>query len=201
MKIFLRLFLFLIVVLSFSFAARAQTPISEEKRKLIAEMVVLMKLDKQMTSVTDEILKEMEKTYPLGFAEAVDARNDLTARQKELLKATATERYVSFSRRFRERLPQVVDYKKYIEESVYPLYDKFYTEQELRDLITFYGTPTGQKVIDTMPRLFAESTQIAREKLFPQIAPLLQELIEDDRRNIGNPKGDPPPPAKPKPAN
>lgn len=204
MKIFSRVCLLLLVALSLSFGARAQTQISEEKRKLISEMVVLMKLDNQMPSITDEILKGLEKTYPLGFAEAVDARDDLTPKQKELLKATATERYLSFSRRFRERLPQVVDYKKYIEESIYPLYDKFFTEQELHDLVAFYRTPTGQKVVDTMPQLFAESIRVAREKLLPQITPLLQELIEEDKKNIGSStmtksKGSPPPPAKRKP--
>jgi len=201
MKIFSRLCLLLAVTFFLSFAARAQAPISEEKRKLIAQLVVLMKLDDQMTSITDEILREMEKTYPLGFAEAVDARNDLTPRQKDLLKATAKERYLSFSRRFRERLPQVVDYNKYIEESIFPLYGKFYTEQELRDLVAFYQTPTGHKVIDTMPQLFAESLQVAREKLYPQIAPLLQELVEEDHKSIGVPKVSPPPNGKRRPAN
>ena len=62
MKIFSRVCLLLLVALSLSFAARAQAPISEEKRKLISQMAVLMKLDKQMTSITDELLKEMEKT-------------------------------------------------------------------------------------------------------------------------------------------
>ena len=206
MKIFSRFCLLLLVALSLSFAARAQAPISEEKRKLISQMVVLMKLDKQMTSLTDEILKEMEKTYPEGFAEAVDAEPNLTPKQKQMLKSTAKERYLSFSRRFRERLPQVVDYNKYIEESIYPLYDKYYSEQELRDLVAFYQTPTGQKVIDTMPQLFAESLQLAREKLLPQIAPLIRELIEEDRKSIGLPQtGKPgnysPPPAKSKPVN
>jgi len=201
MKIFSRICLLFLVISSLSFAANAQAPISEEKRKLISELAIIMKMDKESVAHTmDTLLKEMESSYTPSFREAVDQADGLSPEEKERLKATAIERYQSFSRRFRERLPQVVDYGKFVEETIYPLLDKFYTEQELSDMISFYRTPTGQKLVDTWPQLYAESIRMAQEKLLPQIAPLVKQLIEEDRKAIegkaGQPKPSPPPPAK-----
>jgi hypothetical protein len=160
--------------------AQAQVPITDEKRKLLAQLIAVMKMDAQIGKITDGILKGMQTSYPMGIAAAVDSRTDLTDQEKEKIKAMAAESYISFSERFRKRLPEVVDYQKYIQETVFPLYDKFYSEQEIKDLIAFYSTPTGQKVIDTMPELMAESQASAVRTLIPQILPLVQELTKEE---------------------
>lgn len=182
----------LILIFVSSVLAQAQNAISYEKKKLIAELVAVTKTDKQIVEITDVILKSMETTYPIGFERSVDSRKDLTAKEKEKLKAAATESFLKFSKKFRERLPQAVNYNQYIEETIYPLYDKFYTEQELRDLVNFYKTPTGQKVIDTMPQLFADSTRLAEQNLMPKLLKLLDELIREEFGNTDQP----PPPKK-----
>jgi uncharacterized protein len=173
--------------LIFASSSEAQTVVSPEKRKLIGEMVTLLKMDTQMSQITDQILQEMEKTYPMGFASVVDSRNDLTVEQKKTMKATAGPSFTAFSQKFRKRLMETVDYGKYIQESLYPIYDKVYTEQELKDLIAFYGTPTGKKVIETMPQLFAEAQTAAREKLLPQVLPIIETLVKEEFEALEQP--------------
>jgi hypothetical protein len=188
MKRFLPFFVLTLTLVASVTTSSGQTGIPESKRKLIAEMVTLFKMDKLMAEITDGILKSMETTYPIGFNAAIDSRTDLTAKEKEQLKATSSQRYLAFSRKFRERLPQVVDFGKYIEQSTYPLYDKFYTEEELTDLLKFYRSPTGQKVITTLPQLMAESNKMAEEKLAPQLIPLLKQLVQEDLDQVGSPQ-------------
>jgi len=58
-------------------------------------------------------------------------------------------------RNFYERLlqvPQVMD-------RIIPIYDKYYSEEELRDLLNFYGSPTGKKVISVTPNVMKDSLQ------------------------------------------
>ena len=40
---------------------------------------------------------------------------------------------------------------------VVPIYDKYYTRQEIQDLTTFYQSPVGQKTIKVLPKLSAEA--------------------------------------------
>jgi uncharacterized protein len=160
--------------------AFSQEAIADEKRRLIAEIAVIFKMDTLTAQILDNVLAEMEKTYPMGFAAAVDNNPSLTPEEKARVKASSTESYSAFSRKFRKRMNESVDFSKYIQDSIYPLYDKFYTEQELRELVAFYRTPTGRKVIETLPNLHAESQKMAREKLLPQILTIVQDLIKEE---------------------
>jgi hypothetical protein len=195
MKKFPHILLVLVVLFAAASSARSQEPISDEKRKLIAELVTLFKMDTQMSEITDTVLKGMETTYPVSFAAAIDRSTSLTPEQKDKLKATESERFRSFSQKFRKRLAESIDYPKYIQETVYPLYDKLYSEQELKDLVAFYRTPTGQKLITTLPQLFAESQEAARVKLLPQILPIIEQLVDEEFKDLAPKSQAGPPPA------
>lgn len=43
-----------------------------------------------------------------------------------------------------------------------PLYDKFFTDDEIKGLIRFYETPLGQKAISTLPQLTSEMQEKGR---------------------------------------
>ena len=38
-----------------------------------------------------------------------------------------------------------------------PIYDKYFTWDEIRQLINFYETPTGKKIISTLPAIMDEA--------------------------------------------
>ncbi|PYX99019.1 MAG: DUF2059 domain-containing protein [Acidobacteria bacterium] len=46
---------------------------------------------------------------------------------------------------------------------VIPIYDKYYTRQEIQDLTTFYKSPVGQKTIKVLPKLSAEAIDAGQE--------------------------------------
>jgi uncharacterized protein len=54
-------------------------------------------------------------------------------------------------------------------ELVIPLYQKHFTEPELQELVRFYKTPTGQKVIRTLP-LVTQESMLAGQQWGQQIA-------------------------------
>jgi uncharacterized protein len=46
---------------------------------------------------------------------------------------------------------------------IVPIYDKYFSDKEIKDLIQYYRTPLGQKTIEVMPKLFAESQEAGRK--------------------------------------
>ncbi|MFA5087750.1 MAG: DUF2059 domain-containing protein [Candidatus Omnitrophota bacterium] len=45
-------------------------------------------------------------------------------------------------------------------EGIMPVYDKYYTEDELRELVKFYGSPVGKKLIEVNSSLLRETMDI-----------------------------------------
>lgn len=187
MKYLFRLSVFAAIAVTCSQTAFTQQAISESKEKLITEMVLVTKLNDQFGKMMDAMLAEMDRSYPISFKAAVDADTNLTPEQKTSLKESVNTRYLSFSKRFQEKLTTSVDYPAYIREAVYPLYDRFYSEAELRDLIAFYRTTTGQKLVETMPDLLAASTKASNEILVPKLIPIIQQLLQEDLESLSAP--------------
>jgi len=64
-----------------------------------------------------------------------------------------------------------------IKEDMAKLYAKYYTQQELRDLKKFYVTPTGQKVLTTVPKIAAESIKLSQLKMMPHMKELQKDIM------------------------
>jgi hypothetical protein len=47
-------------------------------------------------------------------------------------------------------------------DQLVPIYDKYYSKQDLDGLLAFYESPVGQKVLKTMPQVMQESMQVGQ---------------------------------------
>ena len=90
---------------------------------------------------------------------------------------------------FRQILPEVPDdyWNEFMGKAtademilmIIPIYDRHFTHQEIRDIISFYETPTGQKLITKLPQVTRESMTAGSEwgrKLGEEIQ---QKLVDD----------------------
>lgn len=48
-------------------------------------------------------------------------------------------------------------------ERIIPLYDKYYTLEDLRAVNAFYSSPAGQRVLQTLPQIMQESMLVGQE--------------------------------------
>ncbi|MET0313874.1 MAG: DUF2059 domain-containing protein [Hansschlegelia sp.] len=63
------------------------------------------------------------------------------------------------------------------------LYARHFTEGELRDMLAFYRTPTGQKALATLPQVSAETMQMVMGNLtqsMPRMQQRLQQALIDN---------------------
>lgn len=73
---------------------------------------------------------------------------------------------------FKQRLPDVPEefWSNFMKEvnpetlttMVIPIYDKYYTQDDIKKMIEFYQSPVGKKVISTMPQIMQESMQVGQ---------------------------------------
>ena len=102
--------------------------------------------------------------------------------------------------RARPQLQQFFD--KYLswaslKEDFVKLYQETFSEPELRQLIAFYKTPTGQKAVLQMPALMQRGAQLGANRVREHTAELL-ELMQSAA--MASPRAASPKPAAPAPA-
>lgn len=79
----------------------------------------------------------------------------------------------------------ISDYEKrfdldHVTEQLVSIYDKHYSDDEIKGLLQFYGTPLGQKVASEAPRISREIQEATRGTALKAVKDALQEAKEDN---------------------
>jgi hypothetical protein len=177
---------FLLFTFTFAFLAQvnAQTAISPEKQAAIKEIVRLMDSNNQIEQLLQVFSAQMDSTREQTVRAILDERIDISPAEKRQLEASLLESSKAASKKLQERLSAKIDYRAIMDEMMIVVYDKFFTLEEIKDLLVFYNSPTGQKMIKIMPELAAESMQVTQNKLLPKMINALKEIEQEDRREI-----------------
>jgi hypothetical protein len=59
---------------------------------------------------------------------------------------------------------------------VVPLYARYFSPDEMKQLAAFYRTPIGKKSLSVMPQLMGEGMQVGQRVIAPRINKVMQEL-------------------------
>ena len=78
-----------------------------------------------------------------------------------------------------------------LDEALVALYTDAFSEAELKELLAFYQTPVGRKVLEQMPQLMAHAAQLTQERLqqaeiegLLQNIQILERMLRDDAEQV-----------------
>ncbi|HKX31208.1 MAG TPA: DUF2059 domain-containing protein [Blastocatellia bacterium] len=156
----------------------AQEP-ARPKNELIKELLEVTGLGKQANLMLDTMFDNMGQQFPQMLEMIAETDPGLTMEQRQSLKAAGSEKLDRFTKAFRDKVKQRVDFAKVLEELTFSIYGKYFTESEIKDLIVFYKSPTGKKMTTIMPQILAESMQQTSEKLTSTFTKLAIEVLKE----------------------
>ena len=128
MKKSIFLLLFSVFFLSGTFA--------QTKQESIKELIHIMRNDSLMNKTIDAMIPSMVNQMQ---SEKKDSTGNV--RTMEVAKIAMESA--------KEAMPKMMD-------DMTSTYDKYFTEQEIKDFITFYKSPSGQKYINVMPEMMKD---------------------------------------------
>jgi uncharacterized protein len=165
----------------------AAQSISPQKQALIKELLELVNSKKTVDAMLKAQADEMEQQLPEIIWQAVSGMEEvksLTPAQREEARLKVVSSSLRSGRRMYQLLLEKIDFNKLIEDISVPLYDKYLTEDELKDMVTFYKSPTGQKVINITPNLVVESMTRVSELIVPKITELMSQIRAEETERM-----------------
>ena len=160
-------------------AAFAQQTISPEKQALIKELLEVSGGQKGANDMVDTMITFQEREAPKMISSLIESDKNLAPAQKNELRRSIDDSAKRVTKRIREFLARM-NFGQMIEDVSYPLYDANFTENELRDMIAFYRTSTGQKVITVAPKLAMEAMMAFAEKFAPKMEEFMKETTASE---------------------
>ena len=163
---------YLIACFCFSISSFA---ISSEKRELIEDLIIKTSggsISTMMEPMTDAMLSN---SLTLVSQNYTISDNDRRVLEYKLLQYLNEVMYSD------ESINVLMDF-------MFPIYDDYFTAEELKELLTFYDTNIGKKTIAVMPLLMADSVLAGQnwvELVFLPRQEEFHELIETTLSSLG----------------
>src|SRR5215475_10493577 len=174
-----------LIALAFCFIiaapAHAQDAVTPEKKALIKELLGLINASNNPGAIANELMGQLEA----GVASQIS--NDMqgwiqtqkfTPAEQKRVQAQVDETIKRILTRIRAEVPKRINYNEIREKVAIEIYDKHFTEDEVKDLIAFNKTPTAQKFVKLLPQITAEVIPGIDKSTPPEPTQLTGELIE-----------------------
>jgi uncharacterized protein len=153
--------------------------ISQEKQELIKELLEITESSKNAQQIMDAMVRsELPKLVStvLKNVPALDSdRPEIQKKFSDIVSRMAIK--------YRDRVVKKIDLNQLIEQVSYPIYDKYFTESELRDIVGFYKSSTGKKAIAVLPQIVGDSMKRTNEILLPKMTSIMTEIIAEELLN------------------
>ena len=106
------------------------------------------------------------------------------AQRFEQTKAPASKKAVleTYQAKANAALDQAIGWNK-LKPDMIKLYTSTFSESELKDLVAFYQSPLGKKVLEKMPAVTQQSAQLTQQSLEPAV-PVVNKLLEDMTKEL-----------------
>ena len=201
-----RVLIAIVLSLSFVFTVPAfvQDKPDSEKVALIKKLFVLMDIKNMQESIMASSWQDLEEQIMKGMSGTM-VNPTAPKEQQEAMERAMLEYSKRISTKFQVRMKEKINIAELTERITLPIYDKTFSVAEIKDLIAFYETPTGQKMVKSMPQMTQETMQKTMEAVMPQIMQIMSEVSEEEKGTLEKMMKDagfssePPPPPPPAP--
>lgn len=162
-------------------AADAQEPIPNEKRELIKELLDLTGVTKSVNAMLEAMSAQQERDLPGAIAQMSTQRESLTPAERVELDRQIRESALRAMQRVKDFFHRI-NYPQMVADLAVPIFDKHYSESELRELIVFYKSPVGRKSVDVQPAMITEMMVGISKDLLPMIQDEVKKIVEEETK-------------------
>lgn len=168
---------FAFIALLFAAPAWARDEVSPEMKVAVEQLLDTMQFNDMARKTMGQMMQMMPAILRQSAMQTASAGRKLSASDEaqvnELLEKIIPEASAAIG--------QVMTDPALIAEmrtEMTPLYARYYTLQEVRDLSAFYASPLGQKMISITPSLASDSMAISQRVLLPRTNAVVQQIIQ-----------------------
>lgn len=132
----------------------------QDKSADLKKLFTLMNTDKMLDDMMNNMIPAMKQQAGAQI-QGADAKEKM-------------EKYIEFLMTETKELS-----KKLINEEMVQIYDKHFTATEIKDLIVFYESPTGQKMLAKTPEITKDLMNAMVTKYMPEYQERLRKKLEE----------------------
>ncbi|TDN68940.1 DUF2059 domain-containing protein [Paraburkholderia sp. BL10I2N1] len=168
--------------------AAAAAPADPAKQAAIKELLEAIDAQKLVGAIGNSAQMQAKQLVPAILSDALTENKSLTDKQKQASVPTLQKTAV----------PKLVDsagqvfatdaFRQDAMQAQYDAYAKYYSTQEIKDLTTFYKSPTGRKFIQVQDQVGRDVVNGLMQKYMPQSIKATRDQADKEVASVKAPK-------------
>ena len=152
-----------------------------EKAAVVKELLDASRVTRNAQMGFNMVMDQELKGLNAGLANAIDQDSKLTKEEKVSKKQELTAKIDKRLQRFKQLSEEKIQLPRLTTDVYVKLYEKYFSLQELKDMVAWYKSPTGQHTLDVLPQLSAEAMQMINANLMPKMRDVSQQLELEEK--------------------
>ncbi|MDR0422827.1 MAG: DUF2059 domain-containing protein [Proteiniphilum sp.] len=144
--------------------------VAQDKTADIKRLMSVMQVDKLVDNTMQQMLNAMKQQITGQMAMQGDsAKDEFIGKFMEFVSSETTALT-----------------KKMLNEDLPSIYEKHFTSDEIKDVILFYESPTGKKLLEKSPEISGEIMNIMTAKYMPGFSQKINEKMKEIKDEISS---------------
>ncbi|MDX1987211.1 MAG: DUF2059 domain-containing protein [Candidatus Obscuribacter sp.] len=164
--------------------AKAAAPAGQtnpKKAALLKELCTLLAPGKSAESTMLAAFAEQEKQTPEIIDAIISQRapKDATPEKIAEVKKAMVETQLKVLRRTHELFSKQIDMNGLCMSIYTTVYDKYFTEPQLKQLIAFYKSSAGKRLVEVQPQIATEAIRMTNKEIEGKIMSISQQVAQE----------------------
>jgi uncharacterized protein len=173
--------LIVFIFCSLSIANAQEAADAAPSKEQVLKMLELMRVRKQTEMIQKTITQQMQQQMQQMMEKETGSQSDAK---------------VAKMRDYMEDVTKIYPISEMLDDMV-PIYQKHMSKTDVDAIISFYSSPAGQRLLDSMPAMMQDTVSMVMTKMNTRMGTLMEKLKKDMGEPAGEILASPPPPPPP----
>jgi hypothetical protein len=151
----------------------------------VKQLIELTGGQRQYQQITAIMTRGIQTSFSAGLARALK-EHPISPTQRARAKGILDRNFSRFIQAFQQEMQRSMPWENLVRDVYTPVYLKHFTAEELREIIAFYRSPTGQKFAARNPLLVQDASKAVKRKYAEKLQKHASKLTRQTLQQISS---------------
>ena len=145
----------------------------------LKELFNLTGVQNNYISLNNIIINQMQAGFFSAADQTIDA-SSFSEDQKQQVGEILKTRFSGMVKNYQDHVQKSMSYEKVSREVYIPLYKEIFSEKEVLELIKFYKSPIGKKLVEVSPIISKQATERSAKRYDAMIVDYVEKQVREN---------------------
>ncbi len=155
---------------------------AQESRKteIYYEFFEVTGAKQQYEQIQNTMLHQLQKAFGDVLKQLVKKDKRISETRKKEILPIIDEIMADYFEKLRVEVFNILPFREVAQNVYIPVYRKYFSDDEIRDLLKFFKTPAGRKFVRLAPKLLQETVTIVNKKYGPRLRKASNRIAKEE---------------------